>query len=693
MSKYLTLVRLAIQHFKTNGVRSLIKVIVRKLVKFSSGSIPAESHTLDYEILSSHWRQEFQESSSEIPRLFTVIIPVFNGMEHIVKLRKSIGNHTYDILIIDDCSTDKNVSDYLLDWSSEPNVKLIRNINNLGFTHSVNIGIRKVKNDFILLNSDTIVNGDWAKRLLECLYKKPETAAVSPFSNSATIFSWPSEHGQSISSSQIEIDAAASRISANVKLTAPTINGFCVAIKYSAWEEVGEFDETVFGIGYGEENDWSIRARKLGYTVELAPSVYVGHFHGGSFAAEVKKSRLKDSWADLNRMYPKYRQEIASHRTSDPWSQIRRSLEVIVALNQKRNINIYISHGAGGGADVWLYQEIAKNSKAGFTSVVVLPGKGHLINMALHYTLDDAERIIVVTNVPRDKFNSIFDSASVNGIVISNLVNWMEPFNFIHKIKSLAPLTFVVHDYYAICPSYNLLNSSNEFCGVPENLDICTKCLKHNYLVHQDFSSTSIMNWREKFRILFDDTEVKIKFFSKDSLSWFSRTFDTSKMKYEIVKPNYQILNFSENSLEKKGRKKRWQIAFIGSFSLAKGAEIAREIVEIASESFPQIEFHMIGEFNGKHPKTNNIEFHGSYNRSDLISIIAKHEIDIVVIPSIWPETYNIVTDEVVSSGVQVIVSPLGAMRERFHSNPLVHVSPELSPQGFLQVIQKLASK
>lgn len=43
--------------------------------------------------------------------------------------------------------------------------------------------------------------------------------------------------------------------------------------------------------------------------------------------------------------------------------------------------------------------------------------------------------------------------------------------------------SYLVHDYYCICPMYNLLNYKIDFCNVPENIAECNKCLVINPFV------------------------------------------------------------------------------------------------------------------------------------------------------------------------------------------------------------------
>ena len=76
----------------------------------------------------------------------------------------------------------------------------------------------------------------------------------------------------------------------------PTGVGFCMYITRSSLNAVGLFDADRFGRGYGEENDFCMRAAKSGYKHVLAHNTFVYHAGGVSFGEEkaprVKKCRL-----------------------------------------------------------------------------------------------------------------------------------------------------------------------------------------------------------------------------------------------------------------------------------------------------------------------------------------------------------------------------------------------------------------
>jgi glycosyltransferase involved in cell wall biosynthesis len=65
----------------------------------------------------------------------------------------------------------------------------------------------------------------------------------------------------------------------------PFLNGFCYMIRGALLREIGLFDEGAFGAGYGEENDFSIRARQAGWKLAVASDAYVFHAQSRSYAA------------------------------------------------------------------------------------------------------------------------------------------------------------------------------------------------------------------------------------------------------------------------------------------------------------------------------------------------------------------------------------------------------------------------
>lgn len=103
---------------------------------------------------------------------FTVIIPLYNKENFVANTLTSISNQTftdYEVLIIDDCSTDKSVAviqPYLSD-----RIRLISHTKNSGLSASRNTGIRNAKSKHV-----TFLDADdtWEPTVLASFYQMIE---------------------------------------------------------------------------------------------------------------------------------------------------------------------------------------------------------------------------------------------------------------------------------------------------------------------------------------------------------------------------------------------------------------------------------------------------------------------------------------------------------------------------------------
>lgn len=226
----------------------------------------------------------------------SVIIPIYNAYEETCNCIQSVllnTNVDYELVLIDDCSTDKRISQLLDMLENIPFIKIIRNQENQGFVKNVNLGLTTTENDVVLLNSDTIVTPRWLTHLTFSAYSKDDIATVTPFCNASDI-SIP-ELGEL--EDQIFLNKNAyqlNKLSNYRYLTSPTGNGFCLFIKREVIDEIGLFDED-FGRGYGEESDFTQRAVKAGYRNIRNDSVFVYHKRHASFSEETSNQLKIDN--------------------------------------------------------------------------------------------------------------------------------------------------------------------------------------------------------------------------------------------------------------------------------------------------------------------------------------------------------------------------------------------------------------
>lgn len=126
--------------------------------------------------------------------------------------------------------------------------------------------------DVVWLNADTRVHGDWLDRLRQAAYSDASIASATPFTNNGELMSFPRSqvsHDMPSAAEQAELDDLA-RNTDSPPVDIETGCGFCLYIKREALDKVGYLDELHLARGYGEETDWCLRARSLGWK-------HVGH--------------------------------------------------------------------------------------------------------------------------------------------------------------------------------------------------------------------------------------------------------------------------------------------------------------------------------------------------------------------------------------------------------------------------------
>lgn len=293
-------------------------------------------------------KKNISEICQNIRKTVSIIVPVYNAYDETKKCIESILNYTedYELILINDKSTDKSINGLLNYYSNIPKVKIINNQNNLGFVASVNVGLKNSTNDVILLNSDTIVTPKWLKKLKIAAYSNEKIATVTPFSNNAGVFSVPNSNQENIILDESELlnnSNIIEKASNHIYLRVPTGNGFCMYIKRKTINSIGYFDEKTFGRGYGEENDFCMRAIEDGWENIIDDSTYIFHKDSSSFGDE-KQKLIKQNMVLLNKKHPNYQIEVKNFINSKKFKNIRINIsDALKDKNYNKKRVLYVS--------------------------------------------------------------------------------------------------------------------------------------------------------------------------------------------------------------------------------------------------------------------------------------------------------------------------------------------------------------
>ena len=268
-----------------------------------------------------------------------MVVPVFKAFDAlqrlVVALERTLES-AQPVLFCDDASPDADVREFLeaLPRRVQFDARVVRREHNLGFIGNVNRAFDETAGeDVVLLNSDTVPAEGWLQRLRRCLAGDARIATATPWSNNAEICSLPHlcRPGPIPDDpdrwAQACLDSCAGEYP-----ELPTGVGFAMAIRRQVLDRIGGFDAATFGRGYGEENDFCLRAEGHGYRNVLCADAFVAHQGGASFSPE----GLTPGGGNLARLlarYPDYNRRVAEFIMADPLRPLReRVLERYAAL-------------------------------------------------------------------------------------------------------------------------------------------------------------------------------------------------------------------------------------------------------------------------------------------------------------------------------------------------------------------------
>lgn len=209
----------------------------------------------------------------------SIIIPTFNNAALINSCIKSIikSNINFfdtEIIVIDNASTDDtkfSLQNFL------KLIKLIRNIENFGFSKACNQGAKSSLADFLIfLNNDTEVTDGWLEGLLRCVQSNFSTGLVgckllypdNTIQHAGVAFGHTNVH-------HIYRNFHPDHPAVNKQREFQAVTAACMLVPRKLFLSLGGFDESFIN-GF-EDLDFCFRARCKGFKVMYTPESVVIH--------------------------------------------------------------------------------------------------------------------------------------------------------------------------------------------------------------------------------------------------------------------------------------------------------------------------------------------------------------------------------------------------------------------------------
>lgn len=194
-----------------------------------------------------------------------IVIPVFNRPDLTRECLESIWLRThgsFSLILIDngsDTATQKYIKEF---QAGKKNVTIIRNDDNIGWVRAVNQGLLESRSPYVcFMNNDTIVRTDnWIRKLIDVAEMDPDIGLVNP-----------------------SFDIKCKKKSGRPFIEVDFCRGYCVLIKREVLGRIGLLDES-YGLGYYDDDDYSVRAIRAGFQCVRADDVIVEHLRDSTFS-------------------------------------------------------------------------------------------------------------------------------------------------------------------------------------------------------------------------------------------------------------------------------------------------------------------------------------------------------------------------------------------------------------------------
>lgn len=352
---------------------------------------------------------------------------------------------------------------------------------------------------------------------------------------------------------------------------------------------------------------------------------------------------------------------------------------------QAKNPQMRVTLLYPGEKSIWPKAWIRKNKAFGNVSVYEVV---NALDVPIFDGISDPERILRPNiSLSQKKFDLFLEAVRPDIIHVHTLMGLSSPMLALAKSKGIK-IIYTTHDYYGLCLKTCWIKNDGTLCNEATALD-CAQCcqsgpsiltifLRNQKLVHrfksqlrQLKSFASRLNRVKKTSQSQEVSAYRISQY-KELLSYYHMFFllvDQFHFNSSVSQKRYlQILPYIQGEIEpvtisdiKDRRQIRLcdpnniSIGYLGGNVVAKGIQVLVEAVTELQKTEHNFTLTLWGSATTTDATSNVIRHGGHFTRDQLENVFSS--MDLLIVPSIWPETFGLVVLEALSFGVPVLVS------------------------------------
>lgn len=584
-------------------------------------------------------------------RRIDVIVPVCAGGAAVVQCIEQLLATPHgvdaDIVVVNDAVADAELVTRLRARAAANELTLLENASPHGFAAAVNHALAlHPERDFVVVHADVEVSSGWLARLAMHAASAPHIGAVAAFADHGAIVNYPRSDAPNAlpAGCTVEgLDALFQTANPGRHVALPAVGGPCVYFRRECVTAAGVFDGDAFVSPGAVEEDLCLRAAAVGFIHLVAGDVFVGH------PAVAEATGANDEQA-LAQLYPEYpAQARVARRDVQP---LARRVDLLRLAASPRTLLVFVAHAWGGGIRRHMTDlaglvaaecEVLHLEPAGGTRVrLYWPKKGEEFSawFELPAELPELARTLNALGVARLHFHHVHQHPPA-----------------ILELPAAAGLPYdcTLHDYYAVCPQYHLVDAEGRYCGEPDAAG-CAACLARR----PGLWGLDIAEWRQRFGALLAGAERII-----------APSTDVAE-RMRRYQPQLAVEVWSHPEAEITLPVLSTRVVVLGTLSPEKGLRIVAACAADAHARSLPLTFRIIGSTTAPIAQAPAVplSIHGQYEEADLARLLVDERPDVIWFPAQVPETYSYTLSIALASGLPIVASALGAFPERLAGQP-----------------------
>ena len=570
------------------------------------------------------------------------------------------------VLVVDDGCSDPSVIAALDGLARGREIGVLRQPA-LGSPAAANAGIRAAKGrDVVLLGGDALVSPGWLQRLRAAAYLSRDIGTVTPLSDQAGWLSEPDPAGANHPpdrAAAARLDRAAHRANGTGVVDIPVGFGFCLYLRRDCLNAVGGFRADLFAQGPGEQQDFCLRARRLGWRNVALTGLFVVRL--GKSSAEAAPLRARNLGI-VEQLHPGYHALTRRFAAADPLAEARRRIDLLRWREAGRGwprSAILITHDDGGGVEQRLAHAIRLHQSAGRRAIVLRPARTARGDPAIRLgdgATDDVRNLIYpVRELPT--LLRLLRAARPELIEAHHLAGY--PADIYHLVTSLRlPYDVHIHDYAWFCPRLALVGKDDRYCGEPA-LAGCETCIAdHGHFLQEEITVAALR--RRSAGFLSAARQVVVP--SEDVAIRMRRHFDG--LRTTVVGHQDDTATTSpaagSDAVPRAGRP---VVCVVGGIGVHKGYHVLLACARDAARRDLDLQFTVVGHTidDARMMASGRVFVTGRFDPAEVVDLITKQNARLGFVPSICPETWCLSLGEIWRAGLPAAAFDIGAPAER----------------------------